>query len=193
MKQNKEIIKDTPFGYKNSKEFFDNIVTVKFNKLKNLTKEYNTFEIFYDFIFSAGALRDWICNEFNYSYKKKEKVFFSNKYFSALHSIYNNSKHYTLTDDNRTYDVLIDGKALFPTDENGVSIWTDDFIWDDSAIWTDKNVGDSGNFNYVCQIVERETGKSEWIYLYEICKRAYFKYKKIINMHYNSSENSNNN
>ena len=193
MKQKKEIIKDTPFGYKNSKEFFDNIVTVKFNKLKNLTKEDTTFEIFYDFIFSAGALRDWICNEFNYSPDQKKKVFFSNKYFSALHSIYNNSKHYTLTDYNRTYDVLLDGKALLPTDENGVSIWADDLIWDGSAIWTDENIGDSGNLNYICQIVEKETGNSEWIYLYEICKQAYADYKRIINKHYNLRQKSKNN
>ena len=46
MKQNKIIIKDTPFGYKNSKDFFDNIVTVKFNKLKNFTEEDNPFEFF---------------------------------------------------------------------------------------------------------------------------------------------------
>ncbi len=184
-KSKKDIIKTTPFGYKNSKEFFDNIVSVKFNKLKSLNSDVNPFELFYDFIFSAGALRDWICHEFDYTEDQKKQVFFSKKYFTALHSIYNNSKHYTLTDNNRTYDVLLDGKALLPTDENGNSIWTDDFIWDNSAIWTDKNIGDSGGFNYICEIVEKETGRSECIYLFEICKQAYAEYEKLIKEHYN--------
>ena len=58
-----------PASPKNSKEFFDNIVTVKFNKLKNLTKEDNTFEIFYDFIFIHNQSPYFI---FMISYKKKE-------------------------------------------------------------------------------------------------------------------------
>ncbi len=179
-KEEIKIIKNTPFGYKKSKEFFDNIVTPKFIKLQSVDSCENIFEKYYDYIFSAGALREWIINEFNFSYNRIKKIFWNDKFFNILHSIYNNTKHYTLAEGRCDYNIILDGKPLMPTDENGNSIWTDDFVWDDNAYWIDRIEGESGGFNYFCEIIETKTQNTEFIYLFEICKQVYNKYNDLI-------------
>ena len=185
--KNKTIIKSTPFGYKTCKEFFENIVTPNFNKLKTVESIDDPFREYYDFIFSAGALRDWIINEFQFDLDKIKENFWDNKYFTILHSIYNNSKHYTLEKGKRNFDIKIEGHSLMPTDENGNCIWDDDTIWDDSASWFDTINGESGGTNYVCVISERGTKNEEPIFLYEICKQAYEQYTKLLKRLYKDS------
>ncbi len=176
----KKIIKETPFGYKTSKEFFNRIITPKFIKLTNHNIDSDLFELYYDFIFAAGALRDWIINEFHLTSSQIAKYFFEDKYFNILQSIYNNTKHYELDTGKRKYDVLLDGKSLFNADENGDCYWDDNAIWDDEALWADRIEGESGNFNYICTVVENKTDNIESIYLFEICKQVYYNYKSII-------------
>lgn len=180
----KNIIKDTPFGYKTSKEFFNKIITPKFEKLTHHDVDSDMFELYYDFIFAAGALRDWIIHEFNFTTSQKEKYFFEDKYFNILRSIYNNTKHYELDAGKRKYevlfDVLSDSKSLFPTDELGNCIWDDTIVWDNDASWDEKIMGESGNFNYRCTIIDYATKNTECIYIFEICKQVYRNYQSII-------------
>ena len=136
----KKIIKETPFGYKTSTEIFDKIITTKYNNNKNIKKNDDShiiFERYYDFIFSSGALRDWIIKEYNLDETEVKKHIGENKYFNIIHSLYNNTKHYTLTENKQQYNVVLDGKSLFNTDNKGRCIWTQDFLWDNEAYWID--------------------------------------------------------
>lgn len=172
---NQKLLKNNPFGYKNSKELFLNIVKKKFDDLVGAD-----IEQYYDFIFSAGALRDWISKEFNMCDKEFKDVFLNDKYFSIFHSIYNNTKHYTLTDSKQKYYIVLDGKSIGKANENGEIILQDDTILFDEGYLMDKIFGDDGDNNIFCSITNSDKTYTENIYLFEICKQVYKKYNCLI-------------
>jgi hypothetical protein len=59
--KNKVILKNTPFGFRSTAELFNKMVTPKFVKLK----ETKAIDDYYDFILTAGVVRDWLRNEFS--------------------------------------------------------------------------------------------------------------------------------
>jgi hypothetical protein len=172
------LLKSTPFGIKSCKEYFDLLISTKYQNL------YNSQNItdYYDFILCAGGLRDWIRQEFSYDPQKMKQVFYNSEEFSIFHSIYNNMKHYKFKGDPTiiTRFAVFDGKPIsskFDTDGN--SIWNDDDNWDDNAIWVDNVIGEQATLSYI--VVTTNNGEDKKIYwLYEICKFAYNHYKTIL-------------
>ncbi|MHC1695104.1 MAG: hypothetical protein AB9835_07510 [Eubacteriales bacterium] len=177
-------LKETPFGYKTSKDLFDKHVAVNFSKLTIAATLYD----FYNFIFSAGSLRYWIIHEYNLTTTQENEYFWDDDNFIIFNTIYNNSKHYKLTSKKnqipRLY-VIQDGVYLGKPDENGVIIWDDDKPWDDNADWVEQVNGESGGSEFYI-ITKDQDNQTQAIHLFDVCKKIYNRYIDIFTRLHNT-------
>lgn len=172
----KVILKNTSFGFHNTAELFEKMVTPKFVKLK----ETELIDDYYNFVLSAGVVRDWLRNEFNIEKEDAKKIFDHDKMYSVFHSIYNNSKHFHLTDAGDFY-VILDGKTTSISEEGNSVITLDTPVTLDTHIFINTNIsGETGKLYYFCTIKNKETGEEEHWFIYEICKYVYEKLEGLI-------------
>ncbi|SHJ29810.1 hypothetical protein SAMN05444280_115102 [Tangfeifania diversioriginum] len=174
-------LKNTPFGYKTAKELYEKLILLKFKKLKNS----NDINDYYDFIFSTGALRDWLKVEQNLDSKDMSRLFYQNKYMCIFHSLYNNSKHYVLKMNEKyiNYYVEVDGELAKGEIIDGKLYLTNDTILYDDNYLVDEVSGEHGELFLFCGIKDKH-GNSENIFLYEICKKVICLYNNIIKNYY---------
>jgi len=172
----KVVLKNTPFGFRSTAELFEKMITPKFVKLK----EAQGIDDYYDFIISAGVVRDWLINEFEINKAERKEIFDNDKMYSVFHSIYNNSKHFHLTDAGNFY-VILDGKTTPIDDDGNSAITLDTPITLDTHIFLSTKIsGEPGKLNYFCTIKNKETGEEEYWFIYEICKCVYEKFEGLI-------------
>ena len=177
----KKVLKNTPFGYKTAKDLFEKLVIVKYDKLKK-SKNINDY---YDFIFSTGALRDWIEKENKLDFKDMKRLFYNDKYFSIFQSIYNNSKHYELEIEEKyiTYYVELDGELINGEIIDGKLYLDDNTLLENDKYLVDKVTGEYGELYLFC-CVKDKNGNEENIFLFEICKNVINSYKNILGLYY---------
>ncbi len=176
----KEVLKKTPFAFRSTAELFEKIVTPKFLKLK----ETKMIDDYYDLILCAGAVRDWLKNEFSIESTQIQKIFDNDKIYSTFHSIYNNSKHFYLTSSKGNFYVKLDAETTKIESGNSI-ISLDTPISLNTYIFIDSEVyGETGNLNYFCTIKNKKTGEEENWFIYEICKYCYEKLDKLIKEYY---------
>ena len=179
------ILKNTPFGYKTAKELYEKLVLVKFKKLKD-SIDINDY---YDFIFSAGALRDWIKTEQNLSDSDMERLFYNNKYMSIFQSIYNNSKHFVFgvktrtQEENINYYVELDGELVKSKIIDEKPYLCNDTLLEDDKYLVGEVAGEYGELYLFCRIKDRNDN-TENIFLYEICKNVLNSYGEIMSTYY---------
>ena len=178
------ILKNNPFGYKTSKELFEKVIKPRFSKLLIS----NSYDDYYDFIFSIGVLKDWLKSEDKGRFGNEGIWFWSEKYLSIFQTIYNNAKHYELKSRNYPYKYFIvdDNKSLFNTNKNGETVWDDSMLWDDAAIWVNGIIhGEPGSSNFYC-IVQDNAGNQEKYFVYHICKEVYNFYENLFSAYMSS-------
>ena len=168
-------MKMTPFGFKTARELFDNVVKQRFEKLCAI----EDLSGYYDYIFSAGALRDWIINENGSKQRLIDDLNAKDKKWCAFYSVNNNAKHFKLSDE-KAYNVILDAESILPADDKGNLIWNDGFVWNDKSVWFDEASGECGKFPYVCIIEERDTRIKENVFLFELCKYVYNKLESML-------------
>lgn len=175
------ILKNTPFGYKSAKELYEKLVLVKFKKLKD-SIDINDY---YDFIFSSGALRDWIKTEQNLSSSDMRRLFYRNKYMSIFQSIYNNSKHFVLRmqEENINFFVELDGELVRGKIIDGKLYLCNDTLLEDDKYLVGEVAGEYGELYLFCRIRDRNDN-TEYIFLYEICKNVINSYDEIMSTYY---------
>jgi hypothetical protein len=177
----KKVLKSTPFGYKTAKDLFEKLVLVKFNKLK----ESDDINDYYDFIFSTGALWNWIIKEKKVDSSDMTRLFYKDKYISIFQSIYNNCKHYELEMEDKfiNYYVEIDGELIKGKILNGELFLYDDTKLEDDKYLVDKVSGEYGILYLFCRIKDKY-GNEENMFLFEICKNVITSYRKIMSIYY---------
>lgn len=174
----KSVLKHEPFGYKSTKELFEKLITPCFYQLNNCM----IINCYYNFIFATGALKDQLKNEEPDSYGDESSWFWSNKYCSIFHTIYNNAKHYILTESKtiqyKLYVIKDGTSSSNKTNSKNDVLWDDNQIWDDEAYWIENIKGDPGGSSFFVTI-QNNTGEKETYFLYEICKQVYCFYKDL--------------
>ena len=161
------ILSPKPIVFSSAKELWAFYAKNKFNALKS-TMNVNDY---YDFIFAAGSVGYWLAHE-----GKEPKT---NIYYQIFNSIYNNTKHYELNRKRFSVYVVDNQKSLMPTDGQGNTIWTDDFILYADSIWLDKCDGESDALLLCCEIHDEKTNAKSFVMLYEVCKQVFNLYEQI--------------
>ena len=113
---NKNVLSHHPIGYITAKELWDKYAKKKFEKLKAAT----CINDYYDFIFAAGAVGNWLIYESKKlgNEKLKDKLVQKQKeeIYQIFNSIYNNTKHYELKEKYyKHYEVYIENYTTIPS------------------------------------------------------------------------------